>query len=474
MATVVIGAQPGRGEPVNVTLDRHLLTIAATRWGKGMLLATNLLGGYRGSAFVFDPKGEMAWLTSHWRQKELGHKVVVLDPFEQVERRFHAPLASVSPRLAERWGSVDRSSWNPLRGLDPKAIDYTARLNDIAEGLVRSSARERHWDESAKMLLRGLCAAAVELHEENASLRDVWAWLKKPAELWRNELLGSLDEKSGLRGENGLLDRSREAYLTLTRFGGATNEVASIISNALTQTSFLDDGRMREVFEDPGPSRRFTFADLARRPMTVYLVLPPHLFNEHYGRWLRMLLQRAINEVMEASAGEKVLFMLDEFGTVGELSSVSTAFGLAGYALSLWPMVQDINQLQRDYRATWQTFIANCGAESYFGINDMNTAEHISRAWGDQQRRRPTLSTGGGVSQTPQWERETRPEEVVRLTQQRGPEGEVTVLLRRGGVFEKIENAPYYAFPRFVARARPDPYQAASLAFHEAQLAASQ
>ncbi len=277
--TVVVAANDSK-QLIDVELDRHLLTIAPTRWGKGMLLATNLLGGFKGSCFVFDPKGELAWLSSHYRAKPvgeggLGQRVVILDPFDQVNRRFHAKLGEVAPALQAKWAPVRPTSWNPLAGLDEKHDDFVQRITDLGEGLVRSSSKDKHWDDSAKMLLRGLCAAAVEAGDyKNDPMRDVWQWLKMPAQAWANLLLGAADD-DGVRATVGLLEPDGYAYQALARFGAKTNEVGSVISNALTQTSFLEDPRMRAVFADPAPSDRFTFADLARQPMTVYVVLPP-------------------------------------------------------------------------------------------------------------------------------------------------------------------------------------------------------
>jgi len=53
-----------------------------------------------------------------------------------------------------------------------------------------------------------------------------------------------------------------------------------------------------------------------------------------------------------------VLFMLDEFGTIGRLSAVAQAYGLmAGLQMVLWAFVQDLVQLKRDYPEDWETFI---------------------------------------------------------------------------------------------------------------------
>ena len=69
--------------------DRHLMTIAGSRAGKGVSLIVPNLIFYPGSALVIDPKGENARITAGRRGKGtkaggpgLGHNVHVLDPFE--------------------------------------------------------------------------------------------------------------------------------------------------------------------------------------------------------------------------------------------------------------------------------------------------------------------------------------------------------------------------------------------------------
>ena len=68
--------------------DRHLVTVAGSRSGKGVSAILPNLAKYRGSVLVLDPKGENASLTAERRGKGrgvpdggLGQEVYVLDPF---------------------------------------------------------------------------------------------------------------------------------------------------------------------------------------------------------------------------------------------------------------------------------------------------------------------------------------------------------------------------------------------------------
>jgi type IV secretion system protein VirD4 len=69
------------GQLVGIDDDRHMITVAGSRAGKGVsALVPNLLT-YRGSVLAIDPKGELACITAEHRAKGLGQKVHVLDPF---------------------------------------------------------------------------------------------------------------------------------------------------------------------------------------------------------------------------------------------------------------------------------------------------------------------------------------------------------------------------------------------------------
>src|SRR5215469_12418410 len=95
--------------------DRHVMTIAGSRAGKGVSLIIPNLLFYEGSAVVIDPKGENARITAGRRGKGvaegrgLGQDVYVLDPFGvsgSVSASFN-PLAELV------------FDWNPQTGLKP-------------------------------------------------------------------------------------------------------------------------------------------------------------------------------------------------------------------------------------------------------------------------------------------------------------------------------------------------------------------
>jgi type IV secretion system protein VirD4 len=74
------GARNVRGGTlIGIEDDRHIITIAGTRAGKGRSAIIPNMLRYQGSVLAIDPKGELALATA--RQRAKTQKVCVIDPF---------------------------------------------------------------------------------------------------------------------------------------------------------------------------------------------------------------------------------------------------------------------------------------------------------------------------------------------------------------------------------------------------------
>ena len=81
-----------------------------------------------------------------------------------------------------------------------------------------------------------------------------------------------------------------------------------------------------------------------------------------------------------------MLFCLDEFAVLGHMQAIERAAGqIAGFGVKLWPVIQDLTQLQRDYQKAWETFMGNAGLLTFFGNTDLTTLEHISKRLGESE-----------------------------------------------------------------------------------------
>jgi type IV secretion system protein VirD4 len=360
---------------------QHLISIAATRSGKGVSLIIPNLLTYRGSVLVVDPKGENAWVTAAFRRQAFGQKTVIVDPWGEVKRRYGA-MAGASEAIAR---------FNPLSILDPESDEYVDDLAYLADAIIISqSSRDPHWDDSARELVAGLIALVVESPQfrPSASLGLVRALLSLPGP----ELRVAIQDAQAL--PVGSIARTK-----LARFDADTNEINSVMSTARTQTGFLDS----EILSRNMDESDFSFSDLCRGTISIYLVLPPDKL-ETYARWLRLMVSIAIRAVARGGSQSPLpaLFVLDEFGTIGKLNAVAQAYGLmAGLGMTIWAFAQDLNQLKRDYPDHWETFIGNVQAMTCFGVMDNFTAEYVSKMLGTQTIEHTNISTSVGQSVAP-------------------------------------------------------------------------
>jgi len=353
---------------VHYAEGRHLITIAPTRSGKGTTAQIPTLLEHDAALFMIDPKGENAVITARCRRDIMGHKVFIVNPFGVLRNDFAAR------------GFPKAARFNPLAALNPNSDTFFAEVSALCEALISTEGKDPHFSNSARDLVKCLILHVCLEEGETRTLLRV------------RELL--TQERMDIKGKDGEAIPSpykRTIALMATsefpplaqaarRFSMATNEMENILSTAITQTGFLDDPCLAESLSGDD----FRFLDLKQGKMSVFLVLPANLVTA-YSKWFRLLVVSALDSLMstEEKGDKPVLMMLDEFASLGHLSSVENAMGLAaGFGVQLWPFVQDIHQLKDIYDKRWQSFLANVGIQQYFTPNDIETAEHISRRAG--------------------------------------------------------------------------------------------
>lgn len=158
------------------------------------------------------------------------------------------------------------------------------------------------------------------------------------------------------------------------------------ISNAEKNTRWLDSEGMKNALVNSS----FALSDLKNGNASIYLVLPANYLGQH-GRFLRLFVRCAIEEMARRTSsgdlrGKQCLFLLDEFFSLGYIDEIAKAAGLMrGYGLQLWPVLQDLGQLQTLYgREGADTFFGNADIHTFFGNTDQTTLEYISRAIGNR------------------------------------------------------------------------------------------
>lgn len=334
--------------------NRHVVTIAGSTAGKTRtVLQPNLLR-YPGSMIVLDPKGELTRSTAAARVAK-GQRVFVLDPFKIT--------------------GVPSASFNPFEGLeasDPEALGADAA--QAIDPVIINNAKDPHWTDAGKNLLRGAAMEIVRSTGKAPTIRQ----LRRAINGTADDLKRMFDKMAASPIET--IANTGKAYKGKLELG--PRELQSILSTVQEQTASFDD--VAHITERSD----FKLTDLWQGNMTVYLVLPGLRMATHY-RWLRLMIQQALAAMERAPVPHgklPVWFVLEEFPTLGHMRSLEMAAGLlAGYGVMLWAVLQDLTQLQTHYQRSWETFLGNAGTLQAFGNVDQTTTEYLSKRLGMTQ-----------------------------------------------------------------------------------------
>lgn len=429
-------------DPLHYRGPSHLITVAPTRSGKFRDILALALMRYQGSAIMIDPKAQAASVTARGRKAQ-GQIVHVLNPFDIFRKKLGEP-----------------ATYNPMDNLNPRARSFGADCDALADAIVlhKDADSGAHFTDSARSLVSGV----IRQLAKNAApgMRNLGAMrsiIAGPLSVLQSFCADALNS-----GDTTISDK-------LARFAAITEddrEIRSIISTAITQTDFLGN----EAIAASLASSSFRFADLRKRPTTVYIVLPAR-YLVACGKWFRIMIAGFLDEMLqEGSQGHvPVLAILDEFAQLGRLGAIENAMSLAaGYGLQLWPILQNLGQLRELYGDAWESFLSGAGVRQFFTPRDVFTAEYVSKLCGQTTVRNVSHSsheisqdqvengfTGVNVSASDTQRPLLFPDEVMKLH----PQGQLLFVENVPNPI-KAARAPYYeiADPQTKALFDPDPY----------------
>ena len=285
------------GAPID---DRHGITVAGSRSGKGTSFIIPNLLFYPGSVIANDLKGELATHTAD-RRRAMGQHVAIVDPFKETG-------------LPDK----DLASFNVLDTIPGDSEDAVDEAGLIADALIiREGGKESHWTNAAMNFLQGIVYTILVLFpvgHPDRNLIKVRELITQNAE----DMLRTRDLAESLGEDQGVLSMMLEADGFAAQAANgfmakADAERSGVLSTAQEQTAFLSSPAMKRVL---GTSS-FSIDELKtnRNGCTVYLCLPARRMGTH-ARFLRLMITVALAR-MEAvkgqpQAGHPVLFMLDD------------------------------------------------------------------------------------------------------------------------------------------------------------------
>lgn len=412
----------------------HVLCFAPTRSGKGVGLVIPSLLTWPGSAIVHDIKGENWQLTAGFRARH--GRVLLFDPT-----------------------NPESSAYNPL--LEVRRGEWEVRdVQNIADILVDpegSLEKRNHWEKTSHALLVG-AILHVLYAEKDKTLAGVAAFLSDPKRPIGSTLAAMM--KTAHLGEAGphpvIASAARELL------NKSDNERSGVLSTAM---SFLG------LYRDPVVAKvtrrcdwRITDMVSGKRPVTLYLVVPPSDINRTKPL-IRLILNqigRRLTEDLQArTARHKLLLMLDEFPALGRLDFFESALAfMAGYGLKSFLIAQSLNQIEKAYGPN-NSILDNCHVRVSFATNDERTAKRVSDALGTATEMRAMKNYAGHrlspwlghlmVSRQETARPLLTPGEVMQLP----PADEIVMVAGISPI--RAKKVRYYEDPRFKDRIVPPP-----------------
>ncbi|WP_424973310.1 type IV secretory system conjugative DNA transfer family protein [Dinoroseobacter sp. S76] len=413
---------------IGVSDNRHLLTIAGSRSGKGTSAIVPNLLLYPGSVLVIDPKGENASLTAERRGKGNGIP----------EGGLHQDVYVIDPFGVAKVDDAYRAGFNPLAGLDPRNDVFIDECDAIADALVVQEGKgdNAHFYDSARLVLRGYIAwVATHADVQDKTLNEVRRLIFLPRldsdEIPEGAAIEVPDVNNPQLSFNALNVMMRmderfahgipfEAASTLASMG--EREFGSVMSTIRNQIGFISSPPMSRVLAGQGRTPDIT--SWKHGSQSVYLCLPAGRLHRHF-RFFRLFINRLMNaiEADERQPQTPALLILDEMHVLGHMKALETAAGLiAGFGVRIWSFFQDLSQLKRIYGEGWETFLGNSGIFQTFGLNDFGSLKYVSERLGvsstlsiTQQEQNVSAAAQGfsGKSQSIQQSPLLSPEEIA-------------------------------------------------------------
>lgn len=352
----------------------HILTIASTRSGKGVGVVIPNLLRHKGSSVILDPKGENFIVTAQHRNR-LGNKVYYFDPWGVLNNYKGVNLA----------GTI-KATINPLDFLDIEDSNYIQSLDGLASSLIEQSAKsdDKFFTSGSKTLLAQMITLVCERFPKGSHARNLLTvrnFLNKDPQDTLAQALDLLNDNRRTRPPHRLI-LDLASWLK-TNIDGKTQVLPNTYDYAKQATAFLNDQNVSNSIM----SSSVDLLKLKEEPISLYLILDLNslVFNaDLYKPLIRIILQSTmIGAGVRKLPKDNVLFMLDEIAQLGYLEYLPKMLSIfSGMGVTIWTIWQDLNQIKKIYEDDAGSMINNCSVQQYFGVNDYETAETVSKMAG--------------------------------------------------------------------------------------------
>ena len=216
-----------------------------------------------------------------------------------------------------------------------------------------------------------------EFTEEKKNIKEVYKMLQNPAGY---EFLDKMFDRNRLNEEEQLCLPPYLAYKQ-----GSENLSANIATHLANGLQLFQDDLLCDVLSTDD-------IDLilpGKEPCAYYCVFPDD--HDTYRFVISLFFTMFFIELVDFADDQPDLklpisvdFLLDEFPSIGIIPDWAKKMStVRSRGISCVMITQDFTQLKQNYKETWPTILNNCGALVTLGINEMETAEWVSKRIGE-------------------------------------------------------------------------------------------
>lgn len=375
----------------------HLLTIASTGSGKGVGVVIPNLLRHKGSAIVLDPKGENYIVTAQQRSR-LGNKVYYYDPWNVMSYYKGVNRANTI-----------KAQINPFDYLHVDDDDFIDNARALASSLIvrDDPSASFFYNEAEAFLFRLIVSVCVKypIGSSERNISKVRTLLTLPP-----FEAGSLDEWIGTDVINDrkipdhlkVIPKELKSWLVLNKKGKAA-AFTNTYSFSLQATDFVSNQGVADSLK----ASNIDMMRLKTSPQTLYLIMDLKRLTMNsavYKPFIRFIVTTAmlgasVRVGIANKPKDRVLFLLDEIAQLGNLQYLPQMLSIyGGMGITVWTIWQDIAQIQKNYDKEWASIVNNCAVQQYFGVNDNDTAENVSKKAGKTTVYKKTKSITEGIS----------------------------------------------------------------------------
>ena len=402
----------------------HIAIFVPTRGGKGVgYLVPSLVAGLkRLSTFVSDIKKENYELTSWYRAKILGHRILKFEPMSELSNSYNflseirygtkheiedcriigTTVVGEDNSKDPFWGDSAKDTISTLASYvhykevsgrsekNPDITDVRVSLTDVIS--IITNTELSLYKMFARYLGKSLDDEGEEYEEEiekDFILKD--STIKKLREIY-------IDDESIRALDRGLHPFVAKQFGYLLQNTGE-NTFKSITATAKTKL---------QVFEIPSVVKNISSSDFraldlvnGERPVDLYFVIKPKDI-DLLAPLVRIMYVQLTNLLMESLEKKNfnIVFIMDELNAYGRMNALVKGLGYyAGFGIKMVGVFQGLDQLNSTYDRQGKEILNGCQIQIFGRPNDEAAPDYISKILGKKtikvRSRNAGLKSGG-------------------------------------------------------------------------------